>query len=44
MGTQASFEATVKPMVAYPVSYITFHFWSKGCYIGTLLLMIQHLA
>lgn len=43
-GTQASFEVTVEPMVTYPVSQITFHFWSKGCYISTLLLWTQHPA
>ena len=44
MGTQASFEITVEPTVTYPVSHITFHFWSRGCYISTLLLLTQHPA
>lgn len=43
-GTQTSFEVTVEPMVTYPVSQITFHFWSKSCYISTLLLWTQHSA
>ena len=37
MDTHLSFGVTVEPMGTHSINHIIFHFWSKGCYISTVL-------